>query len=549
MIVLGAIGSILIVAILIFIVFAMMTTSANCQTPPSDPNRQTMIILADGCEVFTPQPLLAGEVYKLTFTGTYVFTYGVFTDNTDSADAVYHTQYTPNFRTPYKGLSVNGNRGSFDTWREDRSIHEYSCLFEGTGKRVPLCLNPPKGLGSGFLTVVIELQPSGTITERLSKEMAEAYRLQAEEIARQQEELRQKQSAAAKAAQEAQERLRLQNERDTLRQIALDNKVKELSDMVNHQRNFLDPYFRAEYTRQYSQELLSTHREKWNADYDAVHADSALMVALKTKAPEVLDWYEHRHEMILAAERAAIIPPASLPPAPLPSGPRKITASTLPYVEQAIRELFHFTELYDRTRHQVTVDGNTATHRPIMDRSTRVVAFYYDELARFGIVASTPEEAETKFFAACPPAAPSVYEELIQQLKNGEAVAPAALCDRLEDLHREKIILQARRRASVRDDNAAEREALDRRLADIRREATDLRGFLDSIHCPIEFKDSREPDRELSLEEQFIRLYEGKKRVIEFLQKEGDQPTVDNVEALYAQEQAKLFEESSASYT
>ena len=250
---------------------------------------------------------------------------------------------------------------------------------------------------------------------------------------------------------------------------------------------------------------------------------------------------------MLAAERGEILLPPPEQLSTLPS--REVTATTMSYVERTLADLFRSTEELDVARKQLAEDHRDAVHRPIIERANRTVTFCYKELARFDIKATTPEEAEKQFFALCPPPAPTVYEDFIRQLQNGQQLSPDALCQRVEDLFRERIILQARRRAMIRSGHEDERDDIDRRLASIRVEGTALKGFLESINCPITLRDPRQSEKEENIEEQFLRLYQARKRIVGMLTKEGDEKTVQHVEALYAQEQAKLFEQSDESYT
>ncbi|HEV8413026.1 MAG TPA: hypothetical protein VGQ49_05495 [Bryobacteraceae bacterium] len=91
------------------------------------------------------------------------------------------------------------------------------------------------------------------------------------------------------------------------------------------------------------------------------------------------------------------------------------------------------------------------------------------------------------------------------------------------------------------------RDAIDDRLSVIRQESTGLRDFLKGIGCSVEFPDYRE--REESREDAFFKLMEEKQKIITVLKQQGDEQGVEHVEALYAQEQARLFEAEDSSYT
>src|SRR5688572_1052352 len=55
---------------------------------------QDLFLAGDGREVLTPQPLLAGRVYRLTFTGTFQYErYGFLSRHTHTADVAYCDEY------------------------------------------------------------------------------------------------------------------------------------------------------------------------------------------------------------------------------------------------------------------------------------------------------------------------------------------------------------------------------------------------------------------------------------------------------------------------
>jgi hypothetical protein len=135
----------------------------------------------------------------------------------------------------------------------------------------------------------------------------------------------------------------------------------------------------------------------------------------------------------------------------------------------------------------------------------------------------------------------------MERISAGETVSPDAVQNRLEDLFREEIILQAKRRRMIRYHKENVRDAIDDRLSVIRQESTGLRDFLKGIGCSVEFPDYRE--REESREDAFFKLMEEKQKIITVLKQQGDEQGVEHVEALYAQEQARLFEAEDSSYT
>src|SRR5262249_25672237 len=103
------------------------------------------------------------------------------------------------------------------------------------------------------------------------------------------------------------------------------------------------------------------------------------------------------------------------------------------------------------------------------------------------------------------------------------------------------------KRAVERKDQA-ERSAIDERLEAVREERSELTAFLQAIGYEVVFRDYREQP-EASLVEEFLKLYGEKKEILKTLEAEGDSETAEHVKALYAQEQARLFEDDNSSYS
>jgi hypothetical protein len=489
--------------------------------PPLPPGVQRLDVPATGIEAFS-DVLLAGRLYEINVSGTCKYQFGDYSE----FDAAYQQNMAKNFSQRHDRLLVSERPlRQCDRFIEDRATHTYSAWIEGAGTRLSFRVKDGHDYVNGGFRVDIEVLPQGTRSpsdlRREHEEREEAIRFQQVLAERQKAEQARREAEA-------------------------ERRVDELKRRVHHNRNFLDAEFRREYVRKNSAALLSNLRQEWTNEYDTIFSDAELIARLRNVAPEVLDFYNCRINMILDAERVQIVPISPVPAAAPPSANRQITATTMGHVSKSIQELFQFTEMFDRQSQALALDENEQAHESKLSRAIAGMAYCYKDLKRFGIDADSPEAAEMQFFQLCPPPAPTVYEELIQKLKKRKSVPPDALCERLEDLHREKIILQARRRASIRQGDDQERDDIDRRLADVRREATEIKAFLEAIKVPVEFKDRHEREQELSLEEKFIQLYSGKKRVIDYLTKEGDPQAVENVEALYAQEQARLFEQDSS---
>jgi hypothetical protein len=490
--------------------FVMGPAPAAAAPPPAPPmpTGVDLEIPACGVDVFSGV-LQAGAVYRLRFSGAYRYN-GSYT-----ADALYYKH----FHSSYGGLTIDGKGlREQDSCQEDRKNSNYTCLVEASGKRLRFNLNPAGGYETdGSLMVNIEQLPAGTKTAQM---------LEQEEF---------KKSAESSRSREKQRHAE-----------ACHLKAQELKRFVHCHENFLDAKFRTEYLRNHEQEILTVLRQQWTQDYEAVFADPTLVAALRADAPEVLRWHEERIRLIQAAERAQEMATMDEEPASF-AVDREVTASTAPYVSQAITELFQFTELADRERRILAEDRQDRVHRPVIERYQRAIAFYYQDLARFGIRAKTPEEAEMQYFQMCPPPAPTYYEELIIRIKAGEKISADPIRARVEDLFREELKMGGQRTRAVERKNGTERNAIDERLTQVRRERADLTEFLESIGYVVEFKDYR--DQQPSLVDEFMKLHEERKQIKQILEAEGDQHSAEVVDNLYAQEQAKLFEGDSSSYT
>jgi hypothetical protein len=515
--------------------------------PPPPPWNCELSVQATGQEVFTPEALEKGRAYAITITGDYSYRSGFLQDR--AADAIFHTDEHKNFTKRYDGIEIDGiaaGSGNLDSWTEDRPNHSYTCLVEGSGAKMPIRVVAPRDYRSGHLCVKIQILPAGTpsvAARQAAKAQAKAAAAHAQQLT---EALQKQRADQARVIAEQQEQQRRQQEQADIARNRLLLRVDRLRRSVQRERNFFDPQYRAELMRLRSEYILSTHRESWFEEYEEIIRENDLVTELQASAPEVLEFHQYRIAMIHEAERNSVVP-APLP-APAPAGP--LTARGVFYIQQILKDLLEFTATCDQARKYLATNPGSTHHRSLLEQASRSMAFCLQELARFDIVASTPEEAEVMVLDLCPPPrqALTVYESVVARIRGGKKIPPDAIGERLEDLHREKIILQAKRRACVRDDRPEERRSIDYRLEGIRQEATELAAFLQEIDHKIDLSNPHDRQRENTLEEQFIELYEGKQRLINFLTDEGDTNAIENVEALYAQEQARLFDANS-SYT
>jgi hypothetical protein len=294
-----------------FFIFAVIIGTLSNRTLPMArpqsvaPDAIAMIIPASGIEQFTPI-LIADRVYRATISGVYrVSWFGWFSDDPRQADGGYYQDDENNFTKPYSGILINGKKAR-DTWREDRHLHEYSCLVEATPDRLSIRLVPPKqGSSTGYLSVFIELQPKGTLTER----QLEDTDVKAREYAAEQERQKEQKAAAAKAAANALAAQTLQSQAAAQRlaeeqclaaeakakaDAAMQQKVDDLRRYVRQNSNLLDDPYRKYLVENFRSEILQQWRQSWTNEYEAIFRQTDLVANLKQQAPEVLEWYERR---------------------------------------------------------------------------------------------------------------------------------------------------------------------------------------------------------------------------------------------------------------
>jgi hypothetical protein len=547
---LAAVASFLLLSLLLTMV--ARCSDARRESEVRGPVRQDLMIgrlaiEAKGREVFTPR-LLAGRVYRFTFTGYYEFwTHGIFfNDHTGWADALLHTDGSKNFVHQYNGLRVDGRRLGGSASHDERHEHKYGFLVDGTDSRIPIQLVPPvvrgkQGYAFGGLGVTIELLPVGTPSVEPQRRAAAEAKAKAEEearaaeAARQQLETEQRRLEEARLAAEAAAR-----EAEQRRQEA-EEKVRKLVLLAHRERNLFDAGFRYDYVRKHRKEILKTVRDQWASEYDELMLNEELVALLKEQAPQVLEWYESRHKIILLAERLAVSPALEGR-----EGPLSLTPSAIPHVEGLIRELIEWRDQQHNLYKQQAYQEKDLSDQ--LDPLARVSAFNYQQLKRYGICASTPEEAEDQFGKLCPKdvtpeVIPDPYHELRQRLLAGDTAVGESLKERAQDLWREKKILAGQRRAALKNGQTQLREVIDRRLIAARQEAAELHGVLESAGIKVELKYPGDPEKQASRKEQFLQLHGEKEQIIEILRREvASEETIEHVEALYAEAQAKIFD-------
>jgi len=560
------IGAVCLTAVIFFL--CVLFSPASARPRPTNPNITKMTVPANGLEKFTPV-LLPERVYRLEISGTYRFRWGgLFFGGEADADARYYTDAQENFvlTKKYKGIRLNGvSASTLASWTEDRADNCYSCMLDGAGERIPVQLSPPEGRyerhpeKGAHLILSIELQPAGTVTSKARREAAATARAEAQRLQEQEERQRlealaatrtaaEVARAAAKSAQErAQQAEALQKKQDEEQQAILlagqlnrkwiEARVYSLSVMVHHNSNFLDSQFCEQFVRKHLKEILKS-KEGWSSEYSELMAYPDLVTALQLQAPQVLQWYERRVDMISMAERLTIMPPES----PITLTDRRITARTIAQVEAAISEFFQLRNQVDQLRADQAQHGYDSTRYLAIEENIRGMAFRQELLEAYGITAQTPEAAEEKFLELCPypGPTPTLYEELAENIRAGANISPDDVKSRLEDLFREEIILKSKRRLAVRVGGDRQRESIDARLSDVRREATTLRDFFVSRGCSVEFPDYREREREDSTVEKLRKELENQKQMRGLLKGENN-ANEEVVEERFAERLAKIL--------
>lgn len=527
--------------------------------PPPNPNLTKMKIPASGRETFTPV-LLADRVYRFTISGCYDFSrYGTFSTKHQRADGVFCTNHLHNFLCRYQGFHVNGEsvaQGTLACWKEDRRAHQYSFQLDGQGEWLPVQLEPPpNGISSGSLSLSIELLPPGTPTSRERAEAAAEVKAQKAAAKRRQRQEQAQLRAKAKAEAEARKREEEEAQRQRQEQWAeqksqavLKRKVAKLALRTHEERNIFDSSYQTDFVRRNRDKILNKLGHDWRQEYEELKLDEQLVAALTEQAPGVLKWHEKRLDLVLMAERLAVAPakPVNL------EGPVPLTPQSVPHVQHVISELFRLAEGYHSLREQEAwQDQDLSTEsEPI----ARLLEFNYAELRRFGICASTPQEAEKQFQRLRPrQRRPHPYLRFRERLEAGDKSVAPVLVKRLQLLHRENQILSAKRREAVKRGPGQFRDSIDRRLARTLQEASEIHSSLESQGLRVDFGEhgefQLEPQQE-SLRDLLLKLNEEEEEVVAIMEARGsDEQTIEQVRALFAQRRTNLFGGDDEEYT
>jgi len=318
--VLSIVAGVMIILLIIAEVMRAIERSRNAQLPADTSDTWHFWIPATGEEVFT-EPTRPDRVYRFTLEGTYAFSFGLVFSHAGEADAFYHADYGGNYSSRYEGIRINGKelgRLSPASLFEDRFIHRYSFQLDGTGDRLVLQLHCPHSTGSSSqenaLRFTLEELPAAIPTLRSLRQQEEDQRRQDEErqaraearaarrvVRRRQQAEQELQALALQAAQAVEQSAQQECER------VLRAKADELIRRVARESNVFDENFRERFVRK-NRQLILTKIEPdlgrlWVQEHEQLFADPELVAFLKIHAPQVLEWFDRRVEMIQFAER------------------------------------------------------------------------------------------------------------------------------------------------------------------------------------------------------------------------------------------------------
>lgn len=115
-------------------------------------------------------------------------------------------------------------------------------------------------------------------------------------------EFRRQQEALERIEEEQRQRLEQEQEKEKL----LVAQVKALRRRVEHEPNIFNEDYRKAYAKNKTAEVLKEHRQEWLNGHNALMYNEELASRIKEEAPEVLQWFRLRNEIIYEAERLAV---------------------------------------------------------------------------------------------------------------------------------------------------------------------------------------------------------------------------------------------------
>jgi len=522
--------------------------------PPKPRTKWAMKVSADGREAFTPEPLSGGRIYRLTFSGVVSYTISRFFSSEErQADAAFSTDERNNFKRRYRGIEVDGvtaQSGELDSWTEDRANHVYTCQIEGVGRHIPIRLEVPSdGYGSPYehLRVDVELLPEDTpsilqrrVELRRQETEAERAKQEAEGVAEQQRQEQQRQQA-----EEAERRKAEQKAEAEQKQRAA--KIFQLSLKVKAERNFLDSKFREHFVRAHHEQLVGPWKTEWTEEYAGLMANSELVKAIRVTSPEIIEWYERRIDMLVLAQRLAVAPP---PPEQdgweILQSAVPITYRTLDKMESLVTELFTLRDECDGYKQLQARSGNACKYSAELNERLRVMAVNYEVLRRYGVDATTPEEAESQLRTLWPlEPVKTPYEQIEQRIYAGQRVGVDIICRRLKDLFAEDCILVWHRKRALRRRDMQLKDEVDQDISQARAECAKWLDFLRSQGVEVEFG----PEKDETLDQGVLGLFQQQQKIKAALTAADQPELIEALDANFAEAYARLFNHEDQSYT
>ena len=236
-------------------------------------------------EVFT-QPLSKGKRLKLIFRGTCTVKYKRTSwhgSDGYSFDVCYSSgTYDDNYTHRHFKLLLDGKVPAKGPIEEDRYEHRYAFVYETTGNRLSVLLEP-------LMLTRDDDETSGTI------ELCVMPLTPFEELTLSMEDIF------------SPERLRAEQERK--QHEARANRALELAVLAHLESNFLDPDYQKNYARSHVPHILHHDSKDWLAEYHEVIGDPDLCALIEAEHPHVLKFLEARLEVVRIAQRLSVKPP------------------------------------------------------------------------------------------------------------------------------------------------------------------------------------------------------------------------------------------------
>jgi hypothetical protein len=275
------------------------SVSALVGKEQSPKDRQNVISLPpNGKESFSPV-LKSGRVYNVTIEGTCgLLSEGLWASKRPAgrADAFYRTDDRGAFGASHEWLRVDGDsldelvrKGVAKLGVRDREVHRHSFRIKGSGQKVGISLRPYLreqivGADPSNLTLSIELLPDGTPWPATVGGKNRSLR-------------------------------------------ALNTELESLRLQAHCESHFLDPAFQSEFANRERAKIIQTLKSDWQNQYAKFMRKRPLKELAEEKAPEVIEWFEARVNIVQLAERLAVAPPRIEEPKPTAEDARALVLS------------------------------------------------------------------------------------------------------------------------------------------------------------------------------------------------------------------------------